>query len=285
MVDAPKRIYADHGPRGGLLYRELRMPDTVAEYVRSDLFADVQSENERLTRELETTSKLKRQYLHAATYWYDRAEASGAVKVDTLRLLLSHFERIESLPAGEHPHYPSGVRPWGVGDVKCIADDLRRILSVLTAPQEPCSTTKVLEAELEWYSKTEHGALDGIPYKHVAHVIRHMLSCIADASSAAPQEAEAVAWRVTINTHDYITPLPAQAESWRRDGYAVCALYTSRPAQAVTEAQVEAALEAFGKAFSSAMQHPSGDETIGESRRHIMRSALSAAQEASHDAA
>lgn len=35
--EAPERIYADRGPRGGLLYRELRMPDTIAEYVRADL--------------------------------------------------------------------------------------------------------------------------------------------------------------------------------------------------------------------------------------------------------
>jgi hypothetical protein len=34
---APDRLYADRGPRGGWMFREDRMPDTVVEYVRSDL--------------------------------------------------------------------------------------------------------------------------------------------------------------------------------------------------------------------------------------------------------
>ena len=31
---APDRIYADRGPRGGWMYREERMPDTEATYIR-----------------------------------------------------------------------------------------------------------------------------------------------------------------------------------------------------------------------------------------------------------
>jgi len=61
-------------------------------------------------------------------------QTGARVNVDVLRLLLSHFERLEGLPSGEHPHYPSGVRPWGVGDVRHIASELRRILSALSEP-------------------------------------------------------------------------------------------------------------------------------------------------------
>lgn len=48
--------------------------------------AALKAENERLTRELETATKLKRQYLHAANHWHDKAERAlaeraGGVKV------------------------------------------------------------------------------------------------------------------------------------------------------------------------------------------------------------
>jgi hypothetical protein len=36
ISDPPKRIYADRGPRGGWMYREERLRDTVAEYALVD---------------------------------------------------------------------------------------------------------------------------------------------------------------------------------------------------------------------------------------------------------
>lgn len=60
-----------------------------------------------------------------------------------------------------------------------------------------------LKAELDWYSRTEHGALDGIPFPHVAHVIRVMLNRIASASPQSITEGE-----------------PSDAEGWRSMGSA-----------------------------------------------------------------
>ena len=36
-MSAPDKIYIDHGPNGGWMHRHERMPDTVAEYTRTDL--------------------------------------------------------------------------------------------------------------------------------------------------------------------------------------------------------------------------------------------------------
>lgn len=75
MKNAPEKIYADRGPRGGLIYREQRMPDTEAEYVRADLHATLAAENERLTVELAGANERARMMLDAKNYWKSRAEA------------------------------------------------------------------------------------------------------------------------------------------------------------------------------------------------------------------
>lgn len=49
--------------------------------------ARLKAENERLTRELETATKLKRQYLHAATHWHDKAERALAERAGAVRFV------------------------------------------------------------------------------------------------------------------------------------------------------------------------------------------------------
>lgn len=51
MAEAPERIWADRGPKGGWLYRDRKMPDSEHEYVRADLLAARDAEIARMTAE------------------------------------------------------------------------------------------------------------------------------------------------------------------------------------------------------------------------------------------
>lgn len=91
------------------------------EYVRYSDYAAIKAENERLTRELETASKLKRQYLYAANHWHERAERAlaeraGGVKelaADLIELLRC-IDQVQGRPATEsvygiyNPNSPFG---------------------------------------------------------------------------------------------------------------------------------------------------------------------------------
>lgn len=98
---------------------------------------------------------------------------------------------------------------------------------------------------------------------------------------AAPQEAEAVAW---IGKRDLARLASGKAASVHASyhGSGDTALYISPPAQAVTEAQIDRVLDAAGDDMhvqygNTALDHPTD--------RARIKAALTAAQEASHDAA
>lgn len=135
MKNAPERIFADRGPRGGLIYREQRMPDTEAEYVRADIHATLAAENERLDQEcrlsMETIAYERRRAENAEAeverlrrlamaqskaIHSPRAEASAAVKVKALSEVeienaledasKAAFVSAQSVYRGEHDHFP-----------------------------------------------------------------------------------------------------------------------------------------------------------------------------------
>lgn len=95
MGDAPEKIFADRGLRGGLLYREQKMPDTIAEYTRSDLVAELTAENERLKQEREvlvSTSKLSLANLVAAHSLLSRSPKSAAPSDKMFDQMLSDYQ-------------------------------------------------------------------------------------------------------------------------------------------------------------------------------------------------
>lgn len=78
----------------------------------------------------------------------------------------------------------------------------QRAIAAERALAERAGGVRILQAELDWYSRTEHGTLDGIPYPHVAHVIRVMLSRLTT-EPAAPDTKPATEY------HDAQEVIPA----------------------------------------------------------------------------
>lgn len=68
MSEAPERIYADRGPKGGWLYRAVKMPDTEHVYVRADIA-------EREAAELRTEVEIQRASKEYAQQCCDHTEA------------------------------------------------------------------------------------------------------------------------------------------------------------------------------------------------------------------
>lgn len=169
-----------------------------------------------------------------------RTEASAAVKVDTIRLLLSHFERLAGLPAEKHPHYPSGSRPWSNGDVKSIAYDLRTILSALSPePQEAEAMTAELLAE---HSGCGHGT-----------------------------QVEQVTVRLAPGDAVYVVRGKLGQSTLLSKSARTVTFYTHPPAPAVTEALVEAVIQATRKYTRETL-------FIAE-HRDLIRAALQVSQE------
>lgn len=95
---------------------------------------------------------------------------------------------------------------------------------------------KVLESELDWYSHTEHGALDGIPYKHVAHVIRVMLARLSAPAAPEGQQPVGVVWFGYDENTGEFTGESCSVEPHDSHRFRAYAPITTRPAeQAVTE--------------------------------------------------
>lgn len=143
-----------------------------------------------------------------------RIEASAAVKVDTIRPLLSYFEELERLPAEKHPHYPSGFRPWRNGDVKSIAYDLRTILSALSpAPQEAEAVVDECEREDQ---------IDALPHPdgaHVAEILAYVLSCARLWQPEARIIGNARAGDIVrALTHPPAPAVTEEAELWTGEG-------------------------------------------------------------------
>lgn len=135
---------------------------------------------------------------------------------------------------GRRDDYPDDTAVWGFNDVTLTAGDLRRAVSALaalSALDQPSGVRvsealKFLDHEIAFYGKAD-GALDGIPFEHVAHVmkvVRDRLSAI-DLSALVPDEVagvEPVAWRTRgMNVVSRWMPWTmiekVWAERWRED--------------------------------------------------------------------
>lgn len=99
MSEAPERIWADRGPKGGWLYRDQKMPDTQHEYVRADRIEAL----ERQVKELrEQSDRFCDKYL-AALKRVEAAEADNARLSEANRELHRRAQAAEGkLQRAEH---------------------------------------------------------------------------------------------------------------------------------------------------------------------------------------
>lgn len=97
------------------------------------------------------------EYLRAQPTAAPVREEGGAVLANDLRCLKETFERIAARPPEDQPHYKSGVRPFGTGDLRHIIEVLTKAAALATREEAPAEAG----ADYTEGAKLPDGAISG----------------------------------------------------------------------------------------------------------------------------